>query len=176
MLGTERVAIQVDVAFGDAVVPPPSLITYPTILDFPAPEILAYSRESVIAEKFNAMVTRGVVNTRLKDFYDIWLLSRDFEFDGRTLSDAIRRTFEKRSTVIPPLPAGLTRAFAEDRGRQTQWTAFINKRLLGDAPRALINVIDAVAGFLVPLVEAMVTGRPFPKVWPPGGPWSPGRT
>lgn len=140
-LGTERVVIQVDVAFGDAVVPAPSLITYPTILGFPAPEILGYSRESVIAEKFNAMVTRGALNTRLKDFYDIWLLSRDFEFDGRTLSDAIRRTSEKRGTRIPLLPVGLTRVFP-------------------------------VAGFLVPLVRALVDERPFPDVWPPGGPWS----
>jgi hypothetical protein len=112
-LGTERVVIQVDVAFGDAVVPAPSLIIYPTLLDFPAPEILGYSRESVVSEKFDAMVTRGALNTRLKDFYDIWLLSRDFEFDGRTLSDAIRRTSEKRGTHIPPLPVGLTRAFAD---------------------------------------------------------------
>lgn len=174
-LGTERVAIQVDVAFGDEVVPAPSLITYPTLLDFPAPEILGYSRESVVAEKFNAMVTRGALNTRLKDFYDIWLLSRDFEFDGGTLSDAIRRTFEKRGTAVPPLPAGLTRVFPEQRQKQTQWTAFIRKRLLADAPRALTEVVAEVAEFLLPLVEAMVAGRPFPKVWPRGGPWSASR-
>lgn len=109
-------------------------------------------------------------------FYDIWLLSRDFEFDGRTLSDAIRRTFEKRGTPIPPLPVALTRAFAEDRERRAQWIAFIQKRLLVDAPRSLIDLIDPVAGFLVPLVRAMVTGRPFPEVWPSGGPWSAGHT
>jgi len=171
MLGTERVVIQVDVAFGDEVVPAPSLITYPTLLDLPAPKILGYSRESVVAEKFNAMVTRGALNTRLKDFYDIWLLSRDFEFEGGTLSDAIRRTFEKRGTAFPPLPAGLTRVFAEERQKQAQWTAFIRKRLLADAPRALSEVVAEVDEFLVPLVEAMVAERPFPKVWPRGGPW-----
>ncbi len=175
MLGTERVVIQVDVAFGDEVVPAPSLITYPTLLDFPAPEILGYSRESVVAEKFNAMITRGALNTRLKDFYDIWLLSRDFEFDGDTLSDAIGRTFERRGTAIPPLPAGLTRAFAEERQKQAQWTAFIRKRLLADVPRALTEVVADVAKFLLPLVEAMVAGSPFPKVWPRGGPWSSSR-
>ena len=96
--------------------------------------------------------------------------------DGRTLSDAIRRTSEKRGTSIPPLPVGLTRAFAEDRERQAQWTAFIQKRLLVDAPRSLIELIDAVASFLLPVVEAMVTERPIPKAWPPGGPWSAGDT
>jgi len=171
-LDTERVVIQVDVAFGDVVVPAPSLITYPTLLDFPAPEILGYSRESVVAEKFNAMVTRGALNTRLKDFYDIWLLSRDFEFNGGALSDAIRRTFKKRGTGVSPLPAGLTRAFAEDRGRQAQWAAFIRRGLLDEAPRALTEVVAEVAEFLVPLAEAMVAARPFPSVWLPGGPWS----
>ena len=108
VLDTARIAIQLDVGFGDVVVPSPKLMTYPTILDLPAPKVRGYSRESTIAEKFEAMVRLGVMNSRMKDFWDIRLLSRQFDFDGKTLATAIVGTFSKRHTDIPADPIAFT--------------------------------------------------------------------
>ena len=99
MLGKARIPLQIDVGFGDAVTPPPQEIAFPTMLDFPAPPLRAYRPETVIAEKFHAMVDLGLRNTRMKDFYDVWKLSQQFEFDGETMVEAIRATFSRRQTV-----------------------------------------------------------------------------
>lgn len=109
-LGNARIIMQVGVGFGDVIVPGPDEVDYPTLLDLPAPRLLGYSRESAIAEKFEAMVKLGILNSRMKDFFDIWLLSRQFEFNGLTLSDAIQKTVAKSgessgSTALgTPLP------------------------------------------------------------------------
>lgn len=118
-LGNARVSLQIDIGFGDVVVPGISKIVYPTILDFPSPELNGYSMESTIAEKFQAMVKLGILNSRMKDFYDLWLLSRQFDFDGRVLATAIRKTFENRKTDIPIQPTVLQDSFAKDPGKQT---------------------------------------------------------
>jgi predicted nucleotidyltransferase component of viral defense system len=96
-----RIQIQVDIGFGDVVTPPPEDVEFPTILDFPAPHLRAYRRETVVAEKFQAMVMLGVANSRMRDFYDVWLLSRRFEFNGMPLSQAIKGTFARRRTPYP---------------------------------------------------------------------------
>jgi hypothetical protein len=100
MLGTARISLQIDIAFGDVIVPKPGRVTYPVILDFPAPELAGYTMESTIAEKFQAMVKLGIANSRMKDFYDIWFLSRAFDFNGEVLAEALTRTFENRNTPI----------------------------------------------------------------------------
>ena len=97
-LDAARIQMQLDVGFGDIVVPAAVPTTYPTILDLPAPHLLAYSRETAIAEKFEAMVKLGELNSRMKDFFDIWLLSRSFDFDGPRLCEAIEKTFKRRGT------------------------------------------------------------------------------
>jgi hypothetical protein len=122
-LGQAQTRVQLDVGFGDVVVPTPVEVDYPTILDLAAPRLCGYTRESAIAEKFEAMVVLGDVNTRLKDFYDIWFLARHFDFDGPTLTRAVRATFERRGTELPASPLALTVAFAEDSARQVQWRA-----------------------------------------------------
>jgi hypothetical protein len=119
--------MQVDVGFGDAVIPGPAEVDYPTLLDLPAPRLLGYSRESAIAEKFETMVKLGILNSRMRDFFDIWLLSRQFEFNGQTLSDAIRETFTRRGTEVSVLPVALTNAFSDDPGKMMQWRAFVRK-------------------------------------------------
>ena len=118
-LGNARVNMQVDMGFADVVSPAPELVEYPTLLDLPRPHLRGYPRETVVAEKVHAMVTLGAINSRMKDFYDLWLLARKFSFDGASLSEAIRNTFAHRATRIPnEMPVGLTDEFA--REKQTQ--------------------------------------------------------
>lgn len=144
-----RIAVTIDVGFGDTLEPGAELIDYPSMLDFPAPRLRAYARETVIAEKFQAMVALGLANSRMKDFYDVWLLSQSFPFDDDRLARAIAATFERRGTAIPAeLPDALTQAFVEDEQKQRQWSAFLNNVALD--PGSLADVIAGVAGFIMP--------------------------
>ncbi len=113
-LQNSRIAMQIDIGFGDVLTPAAVSTDYPTILDLPAPRLKGYSRETVVAEKFEAMVKLGLANSRMKDFYDIWLLSQKFDFNGSVLSNAITRTFAHRKTQILTAPTALTPAFADD--------------------------------------------------------------
>jgi hypothetical protein len=170
-LQNARVAMQIDVGFGDVVTPAAAPTDYPTILDFPAPRLNGYSRETVVAEKFEAMVKLGLVNSRMKDFYDIWLLSRQFDFDGPTLAKAVSRTFANRKTTIVPQPFALTPAFAADAGKQAQWQAFQRKSRLDDVPAGLQEVVEALGAFLLPVAAAVETRGGFEQVWQALGPW-----
>jgi predicted nucleotidyltransferase component of viral defense system len=144
-----RIAVTVDVGFGDTLEPGAEVIDYPCMLDLPAPRLKAYAQETVIAEKFQAMVALGRANSRMKDFYDIWLLCRSFPFDDDRLARAIAATFERRETEIPTeLPDALTPAFAEDSQKQRQWNAFLENVALH--PGSLVDVITSVAGFIMP--------------------------
>ena len=103
-------------------------LDFPTVLDFPAPRLRAYPRETVVAEKLDAMVQLGMANTRMKDFYDLALLARDFEFEGSLLVRSIRNTFERRRTQLPnEPPVALTEVFSTDASKRSQWTGFIRK-------------------------------------------------
>ncbi|MGH7943619.1 MAG: nucleotidyl transferase AbiEii/AbiGii toxin family protein [Opitutaceae bacterium] len=103
-LGTAEIPVQVDVGAGDAVTPAPETVTFPALLDFPAPRVRTYPVYTVVAEKFEAMVKLGTANTRMKDFHDVWFLAHRFEFDGPTLRKAIEATFARRKTILPPPP------------------------------------------------------------------------
>jgi hypothetical protein len=121
----------------------------PVLLDLPAPRLRAYSRETVIAEKFQAMIALGRANSRMKDFYDIWLLSRTYEFEGDALARAIAATFARRKTPVPvDPPYALTRAFADDRAKQQQWTSFAEA--IGAALPGLPEIVQDLAAFLLP--------------------------
>jgi predicted nucleotidyltransferase component of viral defense system len=170
-LGKARVSMQIDVAFGDTVSPAARMTDYPTILDFPVPRLHGYSRESTIAEKFHAMVRREALNSRVRDFYDIWLLSRQFDFDGGVLSTAVKRTFANRRTEVPASPVAFGPAFGEQDDKAAMWSAYVRKSRLGDAPSSFAAVVGAVAGFLGPVAAALADGRSFEKAWPAGGPW-----
>ena len=162
-----RVPIQVDIGFGDAVTPRPIEIDYPTLLDHPAPHLKAYPVETVVAEKFEALVTLGIANTRMKDFYDLWLIAQTFEFRQAVLVQAVQRTFGRRGTRLPVgVPVGLTEEFAETRS--IQWRAFLGRDRMAAAPLALAVTIGDLRGFLMPLVMASDLNH----IWPPGGPWS----
>jgi predicted nucleotidyltransferase component of viral defense system len=171
-LGSARVDVQIDIGFGDVVTPMAQVIAYPTLLDLPAPRVRAYSRESVVAEKFQAIVALGFLNSRMKDFYDIWSMSREFDFDGSVLSDAIRATFSRRKTTLPELvPVGLSSVFASDADKATQWAAFLRRSTLEAGGRDLRAVLGEMQDFLMPPTQAAAIGRRFTMAWLAGGPW-----
>ena len=161
-----RLPIQIDVGFGDVITPEPIQIEYPTLLDAPAPILRAYPPETVVAEKTEAIVSLGIGNSRMKDFYDLWTIAQTFAFQRVDLAEAIRRTFERRRTPLPEqAPVGLSDSFALER--QTQWRAFLARDRLEVAPVSFAQVIDDLRTFLQPvLVRAEVAS------WPPGGPWT----
>jgi predicted nucleotidyltransferase component of viral defense system len=148
-----RISVSVDIGFGDALEPGAEMATYPTLLDLPAPILKVYARETVIAEKFQAMVVLGRANSRMKDFYDIWILSRTFAFADDRLARAIAATFARRRTPIPDEASdALSSAFAADADKQTQWRAFIADVAVD--PGSLADVIAALGAFLTPHVAA----------------------
>ena len=170
-LQRSRTSMQIDVGFGDVIVPEPSLSEYPTILDFAAPKLFSYSRETTIAEKFEAMVHLKELNSRMKDFFDIWLLSRQFDFDGGVLAEAVRRTFANRGTDVTATPVAWTAAFGGDAAKQTQWAGFLRKSRIENAPATLLEVTAAVSGFLGPVAKAIESASPFESKWKAPGPW-----
>lgn len=148
-LAGARITVVIDIGFGDAIEPGVEEINLPVMLDLPAPRLRAYPRETVVAEKFQAMVLFGLANTRMKDYYDIWILSRSYAFDAERLSRAIAATFQRRGTAIPEdLPDGLTPAFSTDATKQRQWEAFA-RDLSAEVPSLEVIVAD-LAGFLMP--------------------------
>ncbi len=154
-LAGARISIVIDIGFGDAVEPGIEEINFPVLLDLPEPRLRGYARETVIAEKFHAMVMLGLANTRMKDFYDIWILSRTCDFDQDRLSGAIAATFERRGTAIPSdVPVALTQAFSSDLAKQQQWVAFI-RELAIEAPPLELAVAD-LANFLMPFARRPV--------------------
>jgi predicted nucleotidyltransferase component of viral defense system len=172
MLHRARISLQVDIGFGDVVTPAPERIEFPTLLDAPAPRLRAYSRYTMVAEKLEAMVRLGMANSRMKDFYDVWLLSRLFEFRGRTLCEAVRNTFSRRATPLPDgLPTALTEDFRQDPQKQTQWQAFVRKARPEPVGNSFGAVIYDVVAFLMPIVEAISSNWLLDKAWVPGGPW-----
>ncbi len=170
-----RLDLQIDIGFGDAVTPQVRVAAFPTILEgFPAPSLKTYPPETVIAEKFQAMVALGIANSRMKDFYDIWYLSQNFKFEGITLSRAIKATFDRRRTPLPvDPPLALTAEFSEDAAKQAQWKAFIRKGKLKTSEETLGDIIAILQDFLMPPTQAANQGKALELIWPPSGPWQP---
>jgi predicted nucleotidyltransferase component of viral defense system len=171
-LGRARIPVQVDIGFGDVVTPAPAISVYPTLLAFPAPEILAYPRETVVAEKLEAMLSLGAINSRIKDFFDIRELALMFEFDGKELTRAVKETFRRRRTEIPKeRPIALSEEFIDQPGRQAQWKAFVRKSRLSRETDTLDVVIPKLREFLAPVLAAAAENKELEAIWKPGGPW-----
>lgn len=174
MIAGARVSLKIDVGFGDAVVPAAEETRYPTLLGFPAPQIKAYARETVIAEKFHAMVSLGIANSRMKDFYDLYALATSCEFSGSVICSAIHATFERRSTQVPSaVPVALTAEFSQDPTKMTQWRAFVTGGSVSIESFDLSEVVVTLGSFLLPPVKSLFVGQPFDKKWVPPGPWVP---
>lgn len=167
-----RVPIQVDVGFGDAITPGAEEVDYPTLLGAPPFRLRAYPRETVIAEKLEAIVSLGFINSRMKDFYDIAMMARHFDFDGSKLVRAVRSTFARRGTEIPAaVPDGLSDTFASEPAVAARWRAFVTRDRLTAKGSDFTRVIKDIRKFLVPLLAAASGAVAVPRRWPRGGPW-----
>lgn len=173
LLAGARLLIQVDIGFGDVVTPEARFISYPSLLDFPEPKLRAYTPETVVAEKLEALVSLGIRNSRRKDFFDLWVMAQTFAFDGAILAEAIRATFARRRTPIAvETPVAFMPDFANDASKQSQWRAFLKRTRLVMAPEPLPDVLAFVAGFAMPVLVAVRDGSPFAKKWSAGDAWS----
>lgn len=172
-LGTARPRLEIDMAFGEVTSPPPRTETLPALLGMPAPEVRAYQKETVIAEKCQALVHWNLVNTRMKDFYDLWYLSRTFSFDGGALCEALQATFARREEAFPAdgRPAALTVAFAQDPLKVRQWTAFVGKGALSAGAVTLPALIADLHAFLQPPLAALAASEVLPLFWSPDQGW-----
>ena len=168
LLHGAQIRVQIDIGFGDAITPEATTVQWPSLLDLPAPKLHAYPPETVIAEKLEAAVKLGRLNSRMKDFYDLHWLAQNRIFDTVVLVRAMRATFERRQTPLPDVcPLALTQAFAQDKDKQTQWQAFLRKNDLAAPP--LAEVIQTLHDFLWPLLlqanlaDGKDGGSPPPK-------------
>ena len=139
-----RITLQVDIGFGDAVTPAPEAISFPVLLDdLPAPQLRAYPKYTVVAEKFHAVCLLGMANTRMKDYFDLWILITEGTLEPTELRSAVEATFARRQLAIPnTLPAGLSDTFSRDATKQMQWTAFLKKSRLNamDLPQVVARL------------------------------------
>lgn len=173
-LGRARIPLQVDIGFGDAVTPKAVATEFPPLLAFPAAQLSMYPKETVVAEKFEAMVKLGILNTRMKDYYDLWVLAHEFEFHGETLSAAIRTTFRRRKTALAgEIPLALTAGFSGDPTKRRQWQAFVRKGRFKLVETNLEKVVSTVSEFVMPAAIAASEHRAFKAHWSKGGLWKP---
>jgi len=171
-LGNARIPLQIDVGIGDAAIPAPEWLTYPALLEFPAARVRAYRPETSIAEKVHAMVLLGDANSRMRDFFDIHALAMNRRFEILPLVQAIEGTFARRDTPVPSFPPiALTRAFAVAPAKEEQWQGFLRRSGLDTAPANFSEVVDRLAHFLQPVIEAASRRHTARLAWLPGGPW-----
>ena len=162
-LGNARIRLQFDIGVGDAITPPPELTDFPVLLNGPVPKLKAYPMATTIAEKSEVMVTRGIINSRLKDFYDLWLLSELFDHDYAILRLAIRNTFERRKVPMPTdMPESWTPEFAATPQKAIQWAAFLRKNKTVTSPVDFSVVAERISKFLVPVFFPL---EKTPKKW-----------
>lgn len=170
-IASARIRMQLDIGFGDVLIPGPQKIEYPTLLKMPVFKFRGYPKEMVVAEKFHALTELGLLNSRLKDFYDLWFLSRRFDFDGKVLSRAVKETFARRKTVIDSAPVALTEVFHKNTEKQAQWRAFVNRTRLSVAPADFDGIVKVLASFLMPIAKAISEKALFKAHWTAPGPW-----
>lgn len=164
--------LQLDIGIDDAVVPDPEWVTYPTLLDFEAPRVLAYQPVTTLAEKFETIVSRGLVTSRLRDYYDLWLLPTLRRYEGTQVAAAVAATFRHRGTDVPDdVPAGLSRAFFGDPANQAAWRSFLSNRRV-EAPPDLEDVCEAIIVFIMPPAAAAASGSSYSSTWDPSSGWS----
>lgn len=169
-LGNARVSMQIDFGFGDIVFPKAQEIEYPTMLDMPAPKLKGYPKETVIAEKFHTMMNLGIINSRMKDFYDIWLLIQQFDFHSGSIEQAIRKTFKNRKTTITS-PIGLFERIKSEKEKDIQWKAFIRKSGLHTVPDELGDIIHQISSFMIPITDMNPKEKSRNLAWHAPGPW-----
>lgn len=171
VLDSARCSVQIDIGFGDTVVPGPEEVSYPVILsDMPEPHLRVYPRYTVVAEKLEALTSLGMQNSRMKDFFDLWVLAKHSDFDGRVLARAVAATFDRRRTPIPEdIPIGLSDEFINDEQKIKQWQAFLRKNSIDAMP--LAAVIADLREFLLPVIMSVASNREHGAQWQAGKGW-----
>lgn len=171
-LGVMAIRLQVDVGFGDAIVPAAQPSEFPALLGKRGPVIRAYSPETVIAEKFNAIVLLGMANSRMKDYFDIWMLSQNFTVEGAVLREAILNTFARRQTALPDsVPTGLSEEFSGNESKLSQWQGFVKRQRRRETAPSLREAVTVAREFLMPIVASVSGTVPVPILWSPPGGW-----
>jgi len=167
-----KTPFHLDIGFGDVITPSPQSIDYPAILeDLPRPNLQGYTRESVIAEKFQAMIKLDILNSRMKDFYDIWYILRQFEFMGSCLQEAMKETFANRKTDLPADPYVFSTEFKTNQDKQKQWVAFISRGDFKETPQNFSEIVKSIEVFLMPIIKSITEGEIFSQTWQPQNGW-----
>ncbi len=165
-LGQAVIPVQINIGFGDAIMTQPEKIEYPTLLDFPAPCLLAYSVEASLAEKIQIIFEKGIINSRMKDYYDIQFLISTFKIDGSKLQKALKKTFKRRKTLIPDtVPVGLSEEFIMDKQKNKQWEGFLNKIGIKESEISLENTVITLRDFIMPVIKSIVMKKAFNLKW-----------
>jgi nucleotidyltransferase AbiEii toxin of type IV toxin-antitoxin system len=174
LLGRTRIHVQVDIGFGDVITPGATFADFPSLIGLPPPHVRVYPPETVVAEKYEALVRLGMVNSRMKDFYDLWALAHERAFTGRVLAEAIQATFTRRGAVLPAvIPLALTNTFTTAPATLQLWQAFTSRNKLEPTALNLAEIINALQMFLLPPTQALLATARFEYHWAPGGPWQP---
>lgn len=167
--------VQIDIGFGDAITPPSNEVQYPSILKMPQSRMQSYPQETVIAEKVEAMVSLGIANSRMKDFFDIYILSEKFGFEGNLIQEAITKTFSRRNTNIPDgTPVALSEDYYKDPVAQAQWFGFLKKYELDRVLtyQDLEEVINCIKKFIIPIFDSINRGDEIQSMWMPQKGWT----
>jgi predicted nucleotidyltransferase component of viral defense system len=173
-LGKAKVSLQIDVAYGDAVTPEIEENDFPSMLEMSSPRILTYPKETVVAEKLQSMIHLGMQNSRMKDFFDLFWMSRLFSFEGPVLKKAIQSTFQRRKTPIASVPPLVfSDEFSLDSVKHSQWKAFLNKNDISDMSEDFSDIIGKLRYFLAPPLKSASSGRRFSFSWTPNEAWHP---
>ena len=166
-LDTARIRVQVDIGFSDVITPGPERYDYPTILGLSEPKLNCYNKETMIAEKLQAMVKLDILNSRMKDIYDIWVLSRRFGFDGPSLQRSIINTFKQRETEVTENITIFTERYFQDDEKLQQWRGFVRKSKVSDVPKELGHITEEIKNFIQPVLISIVKNEDFKKIWRP---------
>jgi len=166
-LGTAKIRVQVDIGFSDVITPGPEIYDYPTILDLPEPKLNCYNKETMIAEKLQAMVKLDILNSRMKDIYDIWVLSRQFEFKSTSLKNSIVNTFKRRETEVTENITTFTERYYQNDEKLKQWQGFLRKSKVSDVSQDLSEITGDIKTFIAPVLASIVRKKEFKKTWKP---------
>lgn len=165
-IGTAKQDLTIDIGFGDDITPSVELLEYPILLDMPTPQLRVYPRYTFIAEKFEAMVDLGIRNSRMKDFFDIWVMSYTSNFDGDILRQAIEKTLKRRKTSLPEsTPFAFTEEFYTNQEKMKQWKAFRKQKARSETPDDFEKIVRDIIPFLIPIIEAIRNRQSFPRFW-----------
>jgi len=173
-IGKAKARVQVDIGFGDAITPEPGEAELPVMLGLPRPRLRAYPKETVVAEKLQAMAVLAETNSRMKDFYDLWVVQRFLEFEGETLAQAIEATFARRETEVSPASCiAFQSSFYAAEEPLTRWQRYVERGSFEQLPPPFVEAGAGIERFLRPVCEAISLGESFDRIWLPGGPWQP---